>query len=51
MHIHVSEAAKSTFPLEPYVQAGWGDADVEPGTVVIPVHPSQVSDMNLKRES
>lgn len=49
VHIHVSGAAKPEFPLQPYIQAGWGDADVPVGTVVVPVHPSLVGDMNLKR--
>lgn len=50
IHIAVSSAAKPVFPLEPYVQAGWGDAHVPMGTVVVPVHPSLIGDLNLKRE-
>ncbi|BEI84378.1 hypothetical protein CcaverHIS002_0409820 [Cutaneotrichosporon cavernicola] len=49
VHIEVSESAKADWPLEPYVQTSYGTADVQPGTVVIPIHPSMVSDLNLKR--
>ncbi|CAK9779956.1 hypothetical protein CC85DRAFT_158535 [Cutaneotrichosporon oleaginosum] len=49
VHIGVSETAKPDWPLEPYVQTSYGTADVPPGTVVIPIHPSMVSDLNLKR--
>lgn len=46
VHIGVSDTANISWPLEPYVQARRGS--VPPGTLVIPVHPSQISDRNLK---
>ncbi|GMK57143.1 hypothetical protein CspeluHIS016_0309830 [Cutaneotrichosporon spelunceum] len=49
VHIDASESAKADWPLEPYVQTSYGTANVAPGTVVIPIHPSMVSDLNLKR--
>lgn len=49
VHLGVSDTAKADWPLEPYVQTEWGSADVPPGTVVVPIHPSMVSDLNLKR--
>lgn len=50
VHIAVSSAANSSFPLEPYVSTPTSDK-LPDGTLVVPVHPGQVSDLNLKRGS
>ncbi|ORX39337.1 phosphatidylinositol-glycan biosynthesis class S protein [Kockovaella imperatae] len=50
VHIKVSNRANTSFPLRPYVQAAevgsFGD-NPRPGTLVVPVHPSQVGDRHL----
>ncbi|TXT13700.1 hypothetical protein VHUM_01067 [Vanrija humicola] len=48
VHIALDGAANTSFPLEPYVSTLAADS-VPSGALVIPVHPSQVSDLNLKR--
>ncbi|WOO81447.1 GPI transamidase component PIG-S [Vanrija pseudolonga] len=48
VHIAVSSAANASFPLEPYVSTAGSDS-LPDGTLVVPVHPGQVSDLNLKR--
>lgn len=45
MHLKTTERANEEFPLEPYIQTpdkGFMTSGIEPGTLVIPVHPSQV---------
>ncbi|KIR35177.1 phosphatidylinositol glycan, class S [Cryptococcus deuterogattii MMRL2647] len=51
VHIRTWEYANSSFPLEPYVQlpeAGLMTSGIPAGTLVLPVHPDQVGDRNLK---
>lgn len=51
VHIRTWEYANSSFPLEPYVQlpeTGLMTSGIPAGTLVIPVHPDQVGDRNLK---
>ncbi|GFZ47102.1 hypothetical protein JCM24511_04844 [Saitozyma sp. JCM 24511] len=58
VHLTGSDRANTTFPLEPYVQSpemglgpgsGLGlSADIKPGTLVVPVHPSLISDRFLR---
>lgn len=45
VHIAVKDDANASWPLEPYVEV---DGGLPAGTLVIPVHPSQISDQNLK---
>ena len=54
VHIRLWEHANASFPLQPYVQApeiGLMTSGIPAGTLVIPVHPSQVADRFLKRLS
>lgn len=51
VHIRRWEYANSSFPLEPYVQlpeTGLMTSGIPAGTLVVPVHPDQVGDRNLK---
>ncbi|KIR64069.1 phosphatidylinositol glycan, class S [Cryptococcus bacillisporus CA1873] len=51
VHIRTWEYANSSFPLEPYVQlpeTGLMTSGIPAGTLVLPVHPDQVGDRNLK---
>ncbi|WWD21249.1 hypothetical protein CI109_105733 [Kwoniella shandongensis] len=52
MHIRRWEHANTSWPLEPYVQAsesGLMTSGLEEGTLVIPIHPSQIGDRFLKQ--
>ncbi len=54
VHLRVWEHADTSFPLQPYVQApelGLMTSGIPAGTLVVPVHPSQVGDRFLKRLS
>ncbi|KAL1411135.1 GPI transamidase component [Vanrija albida] len=48
VHIALDAAANASFPLEPYVSTGV-EGGRPAGTLVIPVNPAQVADVNLKR--
>ncbi|WVQ63839.1 uncharacterized protein L199_001995 [Kwoniella botswanensis] len=51
VHIRRFQHANTSWPLEPYVQPpekGLMTSGIKPGTLVIPVHPDQISDRNLK---
>ncbi|WVQ81496.1 hypothetical protein IAT38_003620 [Cryptococcus sp. DSM 104549] len=51
VHIRRWEHANSSFPLEPYVQppeSGLMTSGIPAGTLVIPVHPGQIADRQLK---
>ena len=53
VHILRTDRANTSFPLQPYVQAaeeGLLSSTVRPGTLVIPIHPSQVGDVHLPSE-
>jgi phosphatidylinositol glycan class S len=48
------EHANTSFPLEPYVQApeiGLMTSGIPSGSLVIPVHPSQINDRFLRGKS
>ncbi|KAL7422966.1 GPI transamidase component [Cryptotrichosporon argae] len=49
LHLQVDETAKTAFPLEPYIVSPTAISSVPAGTLVIPVHPSLISDRNLKQ--
>ncbi|KAK8844094.1 hypothetical protein IAR55_006888 [Kwoniella newhampshirensis] len=52
LHIRRWEHANTSWPLEPYVQAsetGLMTSGIKGGTLVIPVHPSQIGDRFLKQ--
>ena len=54
VHVMAADRANSSFPLRPYVQAaeeGLLSSTMRPGTLVIPVHPSQIGDINLPSKS
>lgn len=53
IHLKASEQANQSYPLEPYVQPPEAafQSSIQPGTLVVPVHPNQVSDRFLHRES
>nr|ODN90521.1 phosphatidylinositol glycan, class S [Cryptococcus depauperatus CBS 7841] len=51
VHFRLSQYANTSFPLEPYVQppeTGLMTSGNSAGTLVIPVHPDQIGDRNLK---
>ncbi|OCF56400.1 hypothetical protein L486_06344 [Kwoniella mangroviensis CBS 10435] len=51
VHIRRFQHANTSWPLEPYVQPpekGLMTSGIKPGTLIIPVHPDQISDRNLK---
>ncbi|WVW79431.1 hypothetical protein I302_101400 [Kwoniella bestiolae CBS 10118] len=52
VHIRRFQHANNSWPLEPYVQpyeTGLMTSGIKPGTLVIPVHPDQIGDRNLKQ--
>ncbi|WRT69116.1 uncharacterized protein IL334_006100 [Kwoniella shivajii] len=52
VHLRRFEHANTSFPLEPYVQPfekGLMTSGITEGTLVIPVHPKQISDRFLKQ--
>lgn len=53
MQLKRSDRANEDFPLEPYIQTpdkGFMTSGIEAGTLVIPVHPSQIGIPWLKGE-
>ncbi len=53
IHLKVSEQANRSYPLEHTCsrpEAAF-QSNIQPGTLVVPVHPNQVSDRFLHRES
>ena len=51
IHLRAWDRANASFPLQPYVQAsevGLMTSGILPGTLVIPVHPTQAGDAVLK---
>lgn len=52
IHLKASDRANQSFPLEPYVQPPDAafQSNIQPGTLVVPVHPSLVPDRFLHRQ-
>lgn len=53
VHVRRTDQANSSWPLRPYVQPkelGLVRSGIEEGTLVVPVHPDQVSDRIYNRK-